>query len=598
MIGKRGDLYAMSALVAIWALVIAFVGVGGDYPLNDDWAYAYSARHLLETGELRILDWVAPSLATHALWGALALKLLGDSYVSLRCGTLAFALCALVSLYALARRGAMTPSSALFVALGLGLSPWFVNLAFTYMTDVPWLAMMLAALLAFSHAVRPRAAGEPGAKPRRALLVLAGALLGAASLTRQFAVVMTPAFGLVLVLDARRRHGARWAGSALRDCLFLGLPVAALYTPFHIWLGRVHGVTMANRGSFERMLEVRPWHILANGLSATHYAGLWLFPVAFALLVRGGLGEVVSKRHVVRALPLLGGFAVVMCLAPFFTPDDLARPAAPLHALMPYLGNVFYGFGVGPPTLTETYFGAEPVPHANMLPAAAMTLMSLFGAVVGAGLLVTTARRARSALAPVDPDPWEPSFGHRQALRVLVCLVGGTYLLWILCTSTFVFDRYLLPLLPMVLLLGVDAAPPGLVRTPAAILCLISAGLLSVAANHEYLSWNDARQHAVQALLARGIPDTDIDGGFEVNGPRHFQAFAERSGKLLPNDGTFWVKNPAYRLSFWPSDTHVPGKGTPPRPSGCTDWGRFPYWTWPLGGDRAIYVAYCPKSLP
>jgi hypothetical protein len=600
MTKHRGDLYAIVALVAIWALVVAFVGVGGDYPLNDDWAYAYSARHLAETGELRILDWAAPSLLTHALWGAAVLRLLGDSYVSLRCGTLAFALAALVLLYALARRGAFTPSSALFVALGLGLSPWFVNLAFTYMTDVPWLAMMLAALLAFSHALRPPLSRRPPAEgialdpPNRLLLLLTGALLGAASLTRQFAIVTMPAFVLVLAFDARRRHGARWFGPAARDCVLLGFPLLALYAPFQVWYSRVHGVTIANRGSFQRMLEVRPWDVVANGLSAVHYAGLWLLPLAFALFSHGRLGEAVSRRQAGRTLVLLGGFFLVMLLDPVITADDLARPAACIHAFMPYLGNVFYLVGLGPPTLTAAYFGREPIPHANVGLGVALTLLSLFGAVVGAGLVVTIARRVRGVFAATESAQREVAGGQREALRLTVCLFGGVYLLWILCTSTFVFDRYLLPVLPVVLLLGVDAAPPGLTRSPVALACVILTGLFSVALTHEYLSWNDARQRAVQALLVHGIASTDIDGGFEVNGPLYFQPFVERTGKLLPNDGTFWVHNAAYRLSFWPNTLDTSAES--PHRSGCVDWGRFPFWTWPGGGERAIYVIHCPKA--
>jgi len=595
MTKHRGDLYAIIALVATWALVVAFVGVGGDYPLNDDWVYAYSARHLAETGELRIMDWAAPSLVTHALWGAAALKLLGHSYVSLRCGTLAFALSALVLLYALARRGAFTPFSALFVALGLGLSPWFVNLAFTYMTDVPWLAMMLAALLAFSHALgSPPEDGLAVDRPHRLLLLLTGALLGVASLTRQFAIVTMPAFALALAFDARRRHGARWSGPAARDCVLLALPLLALYAPFHVWYGRVHGVTIANRGSFQRMVEVRPWHVVANGLSALHYAGLWLLPLAFALFSSGRLGEGVTRRQARRTLVLLGGFSLVMLLGPVVTTDDLAQPAASIHPFMPYLGNVFYLLGLGPPTLTAAYFGREPIPHANIVLGLALTLLSLFGAVVGAGLLVTTARRVRGVFAATEPEQREVADRRRQALRLTLCLFGGVYLLWILCTSTFVFDRYLLPVLPVVLLLGVDAAPHGLARAPVAVGCVILTGLFSAAATREYLSWNDARQRAVQALLARGIASTEIDGGFEVNGPLHFQAFAERTGKLLPNDGSFWVHNAAYRLSFWPSTIDTTAE-SPHRP-GCADWGRFPYWTWPGGGERAIYVIYCPKS--
>src|SRR5688572_21445968 len=68
------DLQCLGVLVAVWALVIALVGLGGDYPLNDDWVYAWSVRRLVTTGRLEILDWAAPSLIGHVWWGAALMR--------------------------------------------------------------------------------------------------------------------------------------------------------------------------------------------------------------------------------------------------------------------------------------------------------------------------------------------------------------------------------------------------------------------------------------------------------------------------------------------------------------------------------------------
>jgi 4-amino-4-deoxy-L-arabinose transferase-like glycosyltransferase len=581
MTRKGGDLFAILFLGATFALVVALVGIGGDYPLNDDWAYAYSARHLLKTGELRILDWAAPSLLTHALWGAAALRLLGDSAVSLRCGTLCFAWLALFSLYGLARRAAFPPFAAVVATLLLGLSPWFVNLSFTYMTDVPFLAMMLLALLVFSHALRPGPA-------RPLLLFLCGALLGAAALTRQFAIITTPAFAVALLLDARSRHGPRWKAAAAWDGVALFLPVFLLYAPFQFWYSHVHGPTLANRETFQRMGEVRPWHVLVNGLSVLHYAGLWLFPLALSLLLRGRFAEVVTRRTVCRGLPVVGGFAVIVPLA-FFILDhvyakNLHRPDSALQPLMPYLGNITYLAGVGPPTLTDVYYGQAPLTHPAPLLGVLLTLMSTVGALFAAGIAATAWDRARGTATESGALPIDEERRKRHGVLVLLCTFGGIYLVWLLCTGTFCFDRYLLPFLPVVVLVGVDAVPADIIKSRAVVLCLVLCGLCSVAGTREYLSWNGAREKAVRDLHAQGVPDGDVDGGFEVNGPRHFQSFLKQTGKLVSGDDDFWVKQAPYRISFWPA-----------RAPGCTTLGRFPYWTWPGGGDPAIYVVHCPR---
>jgi hypothetical protein len=193
-------------------------------------------------------------------------------------------------------------------------------------------------------------------------------------------------------------------------------------------------------------------------------------------------------------------------------------------------------------------------------------------------LLVTTARRVRQAFGEAGPV----EDGGRVLWRVLLVSFAGAYLLFQLCTATFIFDRYLLPVFPMIVLLGLDAAPPRLARTPIVPACLAAVGLFSVAGTREYLSWNGARQRAVRALVAAGVSPAEIDGGFEHNGPLHFEAFRRATGKLIGDDGFFWLANARYRLSFWPS-----------RGPECTTRDHQPYWTWPGGGERAVYVLEC-----
>ena len=69
-----------------------------------------------------------------------------------------------------------------------------------------------------------------------------------------------------------------------------------------------------------------------------------------------------------------------------------------------------------------------------------------------------------------------------------------------------------------------------------------------------------------------------------MNGPRHFQSYVRRTGLLLWKEGSFWIEDAPYRISFSPS-----------RSSACATEEHYPYWTWPGGGERAMYVLHCPK---
>ena len=65
------DAACLIALTALWILTALLVNPLGDFPLNDDWAYAWSVRQLLERGEFLISDWAAANLLTQVMWGAL-----------------------------------------------------------------------------------------------------------------------------------------------------------------------------------------------------------------------------------------------------------------------------------------------------------------------------------------------------------------------------------------------------------------------------------------------------------------------------------------------------------------------------------------------
>jgi hypothetical protein len=454
------------------------------------------------------------------------------------------------------------------------------------MTDVPWLALILAALVAFVHALHPRSS-EP---PRAALLLLCGALLGAAATTRQIAIITAPAFAVALAFDARRRSGARWLWPAARSCLYFGLGAGALFIPFYCWYTYVHGTTQGTRETIEKIRTVRPWYSLLLLMSVLHYAGLWLFPLALTLFLRRRLGEAVTRLQALWALALLGGWALGRpLLGPILDRAgviDFDHPGVSYHRMMPYLGNIVSLIGTGPLTITDFYLVPKArSPHPGFWLGVLLTVASTAGGVVGAGFLVKSLGRIRRAWSlPADPATGAPDH-RRDVLRMLLVSFASAYVLFQLCTSNVMFDRYLLPLLPMVFWLGLDAAPPDLARSPVVIAWFLASGLFSVATTREYLSWNGARDVAVRALLARGIPATDIDGGFEVNGPVHFETSWKRTGKLLGTDGFFWVENARYRISLWPS-RHV----------GCTTQERYPYWTWPGGGDPALFVLECAPA--
>src|SRR5207244_2431330 len=102
------------------------------------------------------------------------------------------------------------------------------------------------------------------------------------------------------------------------------------------------------------------------------------------------------------------------------------------------------------------------------------------------------------------------------ASRLLLLTTAGLYLG---ATSIVpLFDRYLLPLLPM---LAVILVPPdrgervGRRTWVAAALALFALAAYAIAGTHDYLAWNRARWEALGQLAGDGVAANRIDGGLE-----------------------------------------------------------------------------------
>lgn len=602
MVERRADWLAQGSLVVLWTLAVLWVGVAGDFPLNDDWAYGYSARLLAQRGELRILDWAAPSLVAHIAWGALCLRLLGDSFVSLRLGTLFLSLLGALLLYRLGRRLGLPARLALLPPLALLFSPWNVNLSFTYMTDVPWLTLMLGMLLCAQTAL---SLPDGRRRARIGYLLAASLLLGTASLIRQFAVAVLPALAFCL-LQARQlqRLRPRPPGTpsprSSAELAAILLPVVVIYGAFHLWYTRVHGATLANRETWERILELRGYQQLFHLGASAYYCGFFLLPLAVGIGLRRLRGWADRRLGLGTAL-FLAGFALVLA---FLGAIDWlsSTPRAMMRPTMPYLCNLFSLLGLGPPTLNpDAYAGQEPLPHGQygwlgpLLTVASLSSLAALSRALWPPLLqvgragLALLARSREPAASLFPggasEAQIAQLGRRSLLwGVLLCYLG-----WHVLTGPFVFDRYLLPLLPLIWLLVLCELPTSLPRLGPTVAMITLVAVPSLALTREYLSWNAARKQAVDDLQAAGTPTSDIDGGFELNGTWRFLETVRRTGHLNDAHYRWWTTSRRYALSFAPA--------RPP----CQTVRSYPFWSWPPAPSAspppAVYVMQCPPDF-
>jgi len=138
--------------------------------------------------------------------------------------------------------------------------------------------------------------------------------------------------------------------------------------------------------------------------------------------------------------------------------------------------------------------------------------------------------------------------------------------------ADMVFDRYMVPLLFFLLLFMArcyqERVSPRLPRYAFVLLAIVA--IYSIGATHDAFAMLRARLEAAQELQHRGVPDTEIDGGWEFN----VWTVLQRSGALIPWYGddiapivsknpefacepSFFAYtpglNPTYTLSYQPS---------------------------------------------
>src|SRR5437867_3195882 len=148
------DWWAAAAILGLFAVGWLLVGPRANVPVIDDWVYAWSVEHLLQTGRLQVLEFSAIYPIAQILWGALFARVAGFSFGVLRLSTLALAATGCAAAYATLRELGCRRSTSLLGAFALALDPVVFAMSFSFMTEVPFNAFSLLALYWYIRAIR------------------------------------------------------------------------------------------------------------------------------------------------------------------------------------------------------------------------------------------------------------------------------------------------------------------------------------------------------------------------------------------------------------------------------------------------------------
>lgn len=490
-------------ITLLWLLSILIVNPTGDFPLNDDWAYAISIKHWLETGYFKLFDWGEMSLVAHIGWGYLFSTIFGFSFTVLRWSTLIFSLFGLFGIFKLVNHLNGSNTFAWLAVLLTFYNPIYFSLSFSFMTDVPFMALMLWSfiyLLKFDQT-------ESRIDLLFALLFCIWALL-----IRQLALVLPVSWFFARIISRKNN----WRVTLL--------PIAVLLASYFIYT-----FSMKHFGLLQERYNDKLGLIMST-ISDPDLKLLRNVP-GYLFVIMAYLGFLLAPFHA-QYFNKKPNWLFLAGLYTFIITGLLIY----LDKTIPCLDNVWIDFGVGPTTLFDYYnnFTSSPDPRAPKV---------LWIVVSAIGVFCSFVWFEKLKLWWIDfRTNKQPNFKNTFALTSIIIYVSPFLLVGI-------YDRYLICLIPFVLVLLMQKENIIKIlkfKTLSFVFVAILA-IFSLFATHDYISWNRVRWQVLGDLQKTGIPITQIQGGAEFS---TWNMFDEKDLK--------WYKKITgeYKLTFSPLENH------------------------------------------
>ena len=556
--------------------------------VNDDWSYIYSAKRLAETGHILYNGWATAVLGVQLYLGALFIRLFGFSFTAVRASSMLLGVLAAPLAHAVLMRFGIRSRHATLATLTLVLSPLYLPLATTFMSD----AMATFFLLLFFYGC-VRCADAETARTAMLWLVLATVAGLAAGSVRQIAWLSVLLALPCVAWQQRKRRGMLPAG--------LVLWAASLITVFALlhWFNHQAYVSVEKPYFRPRNLAQLQVFVARFGRSLVTLA-LLTAPVLLGLAMKFPLRQ--PGRRLQLGMVLAAVFVFVCA------------------------GTVFCGGAWWGTWLLGDYVSTSGVLYQpEVLGTPPQVVPPALQIVLIFALLATVAVCAAMLwLRPRTPRV-------KASSDDLLLWMAGPFTLAYLAlvyTRAAVYDRYFLPLLFLAMLAALRWYEARFREdlSPLCLLPLAALALFGVAGTHDLFAASRARLAATDELLAAGVPRTEFHAGFDydgwtqieqtgyVNEPRLHPAsayqhylIADELYAVHPSDvyKADWQNAPGlggmcftWFLSYTPSiHAHYVLESLPNYCFGDSGLPPVKYRTWLAPRDRAIYIAAIPQRF-
>ncbi len=473
--------WGVGAVLACYVASAFLIPTLADVSVTDDWVYYRTVETLLTEHRLHVHDMSSAALVFQTIWGAAFAALFGLSFGVLRLSTLVLVGVSGLAFYALCRELDVSRGRS---ALGMGaylFHPLALSLAYTFMTDPHFTSLLVISVWLYVRGLK-----RESVDPR---YMLAGSIVAAcALLVRQQGVLLPAGVAAALVLSRRLTLSRRGLLLLAQTC---AIP-AVITLGYAGWLRFFHGVPWAMR-LFRDEIARAGWTGIAGLVPRlmvieAMYLGLFVLPIAVA-----ALPLIPRLRHDIgpRGQWALGAWAaLVLGGALAFSLRGLT---------MPYVGQFVTSTGLGP----EDLLGARPTLLDTPLRVALTVACALAAVTLG---LALTRHLGSSGASPRAAVGLLFGVGFGQVLGTLPPSAhfinwGGT------------LDRYLLPLLPLVIVLVLWALRDVRLSAPVAWIAVLAMSLYAVAGTRDHLVFQQAVWSLAREANQLGVPNTRLDAG-------------------------------------------------------------------------------------
>jgi hypothetical protein len=492
----------------LWIFAAVIINPKGEFSLNDDWAYSKTVFNLSENGILKFGDWPAMTLIAQTLWGALFCKIFGFSFTILRLSVLLLGWLGVITVFVLIVKLTQNYILSFISALTIAFNPLFFSLSCTFMTDVPFIVTLLVSAYFYSCYFT---------ELKIKFVIIASLFALLATMIRQLGLWIPVTFVLTYVISTKIniKHLILFCFSAL-----LIIIIFITYS----WLLKYYKLLPSNYNSIYKFFFIKS---LPETLNIVYfrinillfYCGSFLLPLEIYIFPY--LWKNMNLKNRITGLVI----SIILSFPIIFHYKNIPN------------GNVLYNFGLGPKVLKDTYWGYNFHP---ILPNEIMWFIYIIGT-LGAMLLVFSLYTLYH-----DFKTNRDNVPIRKVKNQSLFIVIG-YLFFLLKGPNF-FDRYFITLIPFlaVLILFPDIKSNILTRV-ISFSILICFALFSIAATHDYLSWNRSKWKGLTELNKMGIPPSKIDGGIEFNG--WYETAKIYTGENI-NRSWWFVKDDEYVIGF------------------------------------------------